>query len=322
MGNRTAASIAGLAAGLSLSLLALGCRPPEPALRADEADTAEASSSATLFAPGVVSTEAPEFAITFEPDGRRAYFNRTTADRSRIGLVAAALVGGRWQDQGELVFAGAHRDVDPFVTADGSRLYFSSDRPDPAAEVAPGFDIWYVERRNGGGWGEPRPLGPPVNSPATEVFCSLSAAGTIYYGSNRDGVFDVYRAPPRDGGFGEPERLNLTLDEDASAGNPWVAADESFVLFSSERPGGLGGSDLWVSFQRDGAWSEPLNLGPAVNSPQADFAPALSPDGRTLFFTSERPGVVAETAIGERPPGDIYELELAPVLSALRAPAP
>lgn len=64
-----------------------------------------------------------------------------------------------------------------------------------------------------------------------------------------------------------------------------------------------------------GAWSAPRNLGPAVNTPQREFAPGLSPDGRYLFFTSERPGVVPAPAEG-RPPGDIYQIEVAALAPA------
>lgn len=163
-------------------------------------------------------------------------------------------------------------------------------------------------------------MGQPVGSPATEVFATLSAAGALYFGSNRDGLFDIYRAAPLSGGYAEPERLGLAASEEIDAGNPWVAADESFLVFSSSRPGGRGGSDLWITFRREGRWSEPLNLGPAVNSPQADFAPALTPDERYLLFTSERPGVVPEGAVEGRPPGDIYRIELGALLRSLGSP--
>ena len=273
---------------------------------------------ATIFAPGAVSTEAPEFATSFSPDGGRVYFNRTSADRSRITMHAAVLEGDSWRDAGELTFAGKYRDVDPFVTADGSRLYFSSSRPASAGGPEGDFDIWLAERRDGG-WGDPVPLGEPVNTAATEVFASLSAAGAIYFGSDREGVFDIYRAAAAGDGFEEPVRLGFAGDEKSSVGNPWVAADESYLVLSSSRPGGLGGSDLWISFRRGEAWAPLHNLGPLVNSPQADFAPCLSPDGRYLYFTSERPGVVAAGEADGRPPGDIYRIALGPLLWSLGA---
>jgi hypothetical protein len=251
-------------------------RHPSPESPLESAPPRAEDLAVTIFAPAVVSTEAPEFATSFSADGRRVFFNRASPDRSRIALVTATRVGETWQEQGELAFAGEYRDVDPFVTADGSRLYFSSDRPLVAGEPKDDFDIWFAEWQ-GDDWGDPVPLGAPVNTAATEVFTSLSKAGNLYFGSNRDGVFDIYRAVARADGYLQPERLGLAIDEETSAGNPWIAADESFLIFSSGRPGGLGASDLWVSFQMEGGWSEPRNLGSPVNSPQADFAPALGP---------------------------------------------
>jgi Tol biopolymer transport system component len=75
--------------------------------------------------------------------------------------------------------------------------------------------------------------------------------------------------------------------------------------------GSKGGADLYASRAHGGAWSAARNLGPAINSPFADFAPAFSPDGKYLFFTSERPGIVPTPESGARPPGDLYQIEVA-----------
>ncbi|MFQ5349434.1 MAG: hypothetical protein ACE5EG_03205 [Thermoanaerobaculia bacterium] len=88
----------------------------------------------------------------------------------------------------------------------------------PAAIFAPGV-VSTAAPEFAGGWGEPVPLAAPVNSPATEVFTSLSAAGSLYFGSDRDGVFDVYRAAASADGFQESARLGLAREEH-TAGNP------------------------------------------------------------------------------------------------------
>jgi hypothetical protein len=92
------------------------------------------------------------------------------------------------------------------------------------------------------------------------------------------------------------------------ADHSFVAPDESYVLFDSYfRPGGQGGEgDLWVSFRKPGgSWSEALNLGDAVNTPATNFCPAVSPDGKYIFFSTNR---------------DIYWVS-AQVLEGLRAKA-
>lgn len=97
----------------------------------------------------------------------------------------------------------------------------------------------------------------------------------------------------------------------ASESNPAISPDGTLLVFVSDREGGQGGADLYASRAHGGAWSPARNLGPLVNSPLADFAPAFSPDGKYLFFTSERPGIVPTPTSGSRPPGDIYQIEVA-----------
>jgi Tol biopolymer transport system component len=259
-----------------------------------------------LFAPGIVSTEAPEFAVAFSPDGREVYFNRATADRSSFPIFRSTLRGSTWSPPEPVPFAPDGRNPDPFVTSDGTRLYFSSNRP-KAGSGAPGdFDLWYVERQ-GSGWGPAGNVGPPVNSVATDVFASLTRDGTMYFGSDRNGRSEIFRSRRTGGGFGEPERLPDAINA-GGAGNPAISADERWLVFVATRPGGLGEADLYVSERRNGRWTEARNLGARVNSPQADFAPAFGPDGRRLYFTSERPGIVQATS-GGRPPGDIYWID-------------
>jgi len=72
--------------------------------------------------------------------------------------------------------------------------------------------------------------------------------------------------------------------------DPFIAPDESYIIFASDRPDGFGGGDLHVSFrQDDGTWGEAINLGSTINSPQTDFCPSVTKDGKYLFFSSRRP---------------------------------
>ncbi len=289
-----------------------GARVPVPA--------APYTPSATLatpriFAPGAISTAAPEFGISFAPDSRTAYFNRTSADRSRIVALASRFSDGQWEPAVPVAFADSlYRDLDLFVAPGGARIFFSSNRP--VLGVAPkDLDTWYVDRQ-GTGWSTPFHVSGPVNSRAQDVFVSITRSGTLYFASDRAGNSDIYRAPPTEGGYSEVERLPGAINTPGSESNPLIGPDESFLIFAADRPGGLGATDLYVSHRRDGVWQAPQNLGAPVNSPYADFAPGLSPDRRYLYFTSERPGIVADTVVGRRP-GDIYQVELG-AIAAMR----
>jgi hypothetical protein len=258
-----------------------------------------------LFAAGAVSTELPEFSITFAADGATAYFDRATADRSKFTIMSSSFVHGAWQPAVATPFStGEFRDVDPFVA--GDRLYFSSNRPHPSGS-ATDFDTWYVVRARTG-WSEATHLDGAASGPANELYISIATDGTMYFQSNATGGGDIYRAARVDGGYPTAVALEA-IDTPESEGNPAISPDGTLLVFVSERAGGAGGDDLWASRFRDGAWTPPKNLA-AANSPQADFAPSFSPDGRYLFFTSERPGVVPAPASG-RPPGDIYQIDVA-----------
>jgi Tol biopolymer transport system component len=250
--------------------------------------------------------------LALSPQGTTAYFNRTTADRSRIMALQSRFVSGRWQDAVPVPFAdSAYRDLDLFVAPAGARMFFSSNRPLTGVSPKSDLDTWYVDRQ-GAGWSAPIRLSGVANSPAQDVFVSITGNGTLYFASDRGGNNDIYRAVPTEGGYSEVERLPGVVNTSGSESNPLIAPDESFLIFVAERSGGLGAADLYVSHRRNGEWMPARNLGALVNSSYADFAPSLSPDRKYLFFTSERPGIVADSVTGRRP-GDIYRAELSAV---------
>lgn len=271
-----------------------------------------------IFGPKVLSISTPEFATTFSPKGDEVYFNTTPADRSRIDLVWSRFEAGGWKAPELVSFAKGYRNLDPFLTADGKRLYFSSDFPIQGKVPRSDTDIWFVERtelENGEkGWSDPIHTGPIINSDGWDIYTSLTTDGTLYFSSDREGTSWIYRSRWTETGFGQPQRLSSAVNFPEGSGNPCIAPDESFLLFSADRPGGLGGSDLYLSLLQDGELTPAIRLPEPINSALGDFAPSLSPDGKYLFFTSERPGIVAAGATEGRPPGDLYQVELAAVL--------
>jgi len=270
--------------------------------------SAEAITTPRLFASGAVSTADPEFATSFSADGATVYFDRANADRSKLIILSSTYDGGAWQPAAPLPFStGEFRDVDPFVV--GDRLYFSSNRPRPG-EASTDFDTWVVTR-SGASWSAPEHVEGAPSGPGNQVFVSIARDGTLYFQTDASGGGDLYRAPRT--GDGYPVASAAPIDgicTPASESNPAISPDGTLLVFVSDREGGVGGADLYASRAHGGAWSPPKNLGPAINSPQADFAPGFSPDGKYLFFTSERPGVAPAPASG-RPPGDIYQIDVA-----------
>ena len=124
---------------------------------------------------------------------------------------------------------------------------------------------------------------------------TLAEKGTLYFMSTRpggQGQADLYRSVWKDGRFGSPENLGSPVNTADYESSPFIAPDESYLLFASDKPGGYGLSDLYVSFRNpDGAWGEPVNLGPTINEKgTVTRRPSVSPDGRFLFFLSGKTG--------------------------------
>jgi len=300
----------------TLVILLLGCgggsgssmaTAPKPALPPAYA-SAEPITSPRIFAPGAVSTEDPEFAISFSADGSTAYFDRANAERSKLVILSSVFANGAWQPAAALPFStGASRDVDPFVA--GDRLYFSSNRP-RAGSDATDFDTWYVTRK-GDAWSVPVHVDGAPSGPGNQVFVTIARDGTLYFQSDASGGGDIYRAARAGDAYPAAAPIDGVTTA-ASESNPAISPDGTLLVFVSDREGGLGGADLYASRNAGGAWSPARNLGSAINSAFADFAPAFSPDGKYLFFTSERPGI-APTPPSGRPPGDIYQIDVAAI---------
>jgi Tol biopolymer transport system component len=243
-----------------------------------------------IFAPNVISTGGFESHPAFTPDGRTLYFVKSTPTFSFWTICVSRMTNGHWSQPEVAPFSGRYADADPFITRDGAHLYFISTRPLTTGGPAKDLDIWMMDRA-GAGWTDPRPLSAPINSSGAEWFPTIAASGTIYFGSDRpggQGRTDLYRARLVDGGYADAENLGPVVNGAGNEFEPFIAPDESFLIFMGARPGGRGGSDLWVTYNRAGAWTPPVALGAGVNSPASEYSPGISPDGRYFFWASAR----------------------------------
>jgi Tol biopolymer transport system component len=254
------------------------------------ADSDKPTAEPILFAEGIISTGDMELNAAFTPDGKTIYFTKRTPRPLLWVIVVSHLRGGKWSTPEVAEFSGQYSDFDPIISPDGSKLYFCSNRP-VDGQPRQDFDIWVVEK-TGTGWSAPRHLDAPINTSAQEYYPSVTADGTLYFSSTREGGKgrgDIWRARLIDGRYKEPENVGEAINSQYFEGDPFIAPDESYLVFVSYgRPDGLGDGDLYLSFRRDGAWTKAINLGPGINSSALDFCPIVSPDGKYFFFTSER----------------------------------
>ena len=219
-----------------------------------------------------------------------------------IGFVAAIVFGGGIAKAdftfGEAVNLGptinsSSGEGPDCVSFDGLEMYFDSNQPSGYG----GWDIWVTSRPTpDGDWGAPVNLGPTVNTGQDEACASLSADGLeLYFHSTRSGGYGiddiwVTRRITKNDPWDQPTNLGPIVNSSAVDRCPGISSDGLELYFISERPGGQGHLDIWVTRRatRDDPWGEPMNLGPTVNSSVYEFSLFLSSDGLILFFSDDR----------------------------------
>lgn len=289
---------------LALTVLLVGCTGVDPA--SDSQDSVPAfpelagpwlgqtppGDEPEIFAPGLVSTGMYVRDIAFTPEGEELFYTVMLPQFEHSVLLTSRLEDGRWTRPEVVPFSGTYKDLEPAISADGSKLFFVSFRPEsgtgPASEHS---DIWIVERTDDG-WGEPFNPGAPLNSEHSEFFPSLTRDGAVWFTRETDGRDSaIWRSRFAEGVWSEPERLPDEINAGALQFNVFVAPDESYAIVPIYgRDDSLGATDYYVSFRNDDdSWSGPFHLDERLNSPGGlEYSASVSPDGEYLFFMAAR----------------------------------
>ena len=246
---------------------------------------------------GRLNTRANNHAPAISPDGRTMVFAHSDAGRN-ADLFVARWNGETWDEPQPIATLNTPSDeLSPSISRDGQSLYFSSNRPGGLG----GYDLW-VARRQGDTWAEPVNLGPQFNSEFDETSPAISPDGDrLYFSSNRSKHersemdkllgkkssrqdYDIFVADLKASTTRSADELNSTYDDGPVALSP----RGEFVYFASNRPGGLGGWDIYRSRILDDKLQPPQNLGEPVNSSANETDPAVWMEGYDLVFSSNR----------------------------------
>ncbi|MFL5752966.1 MAG: hypothetical protein ACJ76F_06130 [Bacteroidia bacterium] len=181
----------------------------------------------------------------------------------------------------------------PLITPDESVLYFTSRRPGSTGGLTDAwgnyFEDIYISTNKKGAWTEPKNLGAPVNTATHDACVALSADAQqmIIFRTSEDQLSgDLYLTHATIDHWGEPEKLGPEINSEYKDLSACFNLENSMIYFSSDRPGGLGGKDLYrVKRLPNGNWSKPFNLGAPVNTAGDEDAPFLHLDG-TLYYSS------------------------------------
>jgi WD40-like Beta Propeller Repeat len=242
---------------------------------------------------GVIHPDSDD-TLAFTPDGNTVFFDRSEGPHKTI--MVSSRIHGKWTAPRVAGFSGRWFDQDPVVAPDGSYLLFNSDRPvapggKPLVQnyfnggPAPGSNIWRVAFK-GAGWSAPVRLSPVINSDVFIDFASIAADGTLYFmrWNNQAKAMHIWRSALRDGTYLTPEFVVLG-DPATSTHDPAIAPDQSFMVFDYGKVvGGLG--RLSIAFRNGGGWTQPIDLGEAVNADKP-WGAHIARDGRAAYVTGD-----------------------------------
>jgi len=263
-----------------------------------------------IIAPDTLSSAAPEFATTITPDGKNLYFNRTSPDRKSIYLMESEKLGQTWSAPRLASFTDtSFREIDPFISPDGQKLFFTSTRPIGNRND---YNIWVCEKTKQG-WSAPQPLPETINSSEDEIYATVTRTGNMYFSKFEGNKSKIYRSEFKNGVYQPVNQVIIPAPDSVSLSNPAISPDEKWLIFTSGNYRGLGGADLYICGSTpDGIWAKPMNLA-LLNTKYNDFAPSFSGDGRQVYFTSEVPDV-SDGRTTERPPGNLYRIPWTSIL--------
>ncbi len=239
-----------------------------------------------IFAPGILSlANRMEGGIAFSTDGNECCFTVSGSNGSSQ-IYYTKCVNNVWTDQVDAELSVGHSVALPSFSLDGNKLYFDRVGAEPN-------HIWVVQRTEQG-WSDAQLLSSPINynyTGYTDFSYSETADGTAYITSDRPGGrggMDIWRIRQMPGQMLQAENLGAIVNSDAHDYEPCVDPYGQYLIFASQRSGGHGATDLYVSYNNgNGGWTTPFNmdsLGAGYNTSGDEYAPSLSPDGRYLFF--------------------------------------
>lgn len=192
----------------------------------------------------------------------------------------------------------ANSEYHPSLTADGALLIYTVREPMQSMNCPSNdgtLEDFYLSEKVNEQWQPRTNAGSPLNSDCNEGAANLSPDGRYLFfaASNRErdqvqySSVDLYYSEKEGDRWKKPMNLGAPVNTDAFESQPSFSSDGKTLYFTSTRPGGLGGQDIWMTVRNEnGSWSDPQNLGPSINTPGDEISPFIHPDNQTLYFCS------------------------------------
>ena len=227
-----------------------------------------------------------EYCPVYYPDGSEFYFARFLTEENHWRIHYSTLIDGDWSPPTLAPFGGEYNESNPAFTADGSRVYWCTNRPmigdGPGTE---NWNIWYAERQ-GDTWGPPTFLEGGVNTDSYEDYPVVTPEGNLIFTSNKPGGMgglDIYEAILVDGEVVEVRNLGDSINTAADDFDAMYAVSNQLVFVRGD---GVSSNQLFVSYRNiAGDWMEAKALGEVINSGEFQYGPKMSLDKQFFLFT-------------------------------------
>lgn len=223
------------------------------------------------------STRDRDLAISHDLD--EIFFTRVINGQLKIHSMKK--INGIWSMPQTVSFNNDYQSAEPAFSPDGSKLFYISNKPLEENGEELKLNIWTVIK-DGDTWKQPTRL-----SESIDYYPSFTKDNKMYY---TDAQNDLYSADLIDGKLVNRQKLGDNINTVGAEYNSFIAPDESYLIYTSFGWGdGFGGGDLYISFKNDsGDWDKPINMGGGINSNRHEYCPSVTPDGKYLFFTSNK----------------------------------
>jgi Tol biopolymer transport system component len=239
---------------------------------------------AKIFAENIIGDIAHS-SPTFTPNYKQIYWSTVRINDKPRKIYYSEYSNNHWSSPKILFSTDDYNYDQPFLSKNGNKLYFGSDRPsDKNQSKKMAINVC---QRNDTQWSTPVTLNGTMWTP------SLTQDGVIYFIDQTVGYknnIGIYRAYYHDGTIIKKELLPTKINrKDSQNWCPFISPDESFLLFCSDRNKNEGDFDIYISYRdKKAEWSNPMNLGDEINTEFQERFPSLSREGKYLFFTRSK----------------------------------
>ncbi len=243
--------------------------------------------SAVVFAPGLVNLTGRNVpCISFSPDGKSAVFYvGFWPEAGNPYSMITEYKNGRWQAPALASFTTGRVTAEPIFSLDGNRIYLYATGVQNQVGTA---DLSYCEK-TGSTWSNPKSMGSPPNLAQDQYHPCIVADTSVYFSTSNG---EIARCQYQNGSYKPRVLLPFPVNYaniSQTWGDPYVAPDESYLIFKSNRAGGYGLNDIYITYKKaDGMWTNPKNLGAKINTRYDETAGDITPDGKYMTFSSNK----------------------------------